>query len=144
MNTKTKIEQLIVHEMPNTLLSHFKSGWFRFQWCGKIQNDEFKIWRNDLWSGFLYPIIKGKIIDNKVKLTYSLNPIGRILFFLWSVGLPILIISEPLRVLSNGKGTYILFIVVLIIPLCFYLFIRYVKRKSMKITVNAFKEHIKT
>ena len=51
--------------------------------CGEVTGNKFTIWKTNLWTSIFYPVIKGEIVsDNKIKLSLSINIIGKVIFFL--------------------------------------------------------------
>jgi hypothetical protein len=61
---------------------------------GSIDNSSFKIWTNDQKSsgatGIFYPIVEGRLkqLSRGIEIEFSskMNPVGRVIFFLISIG----------------------------------------------------------
>lgn len=143
MDIEKKIKKLINHRMANTFANHLKSILHKNQWCGSIINNEFIVWKSGGWNGLFYPLIKGRIIENEVKLSYSLNPIGKIFFPILIFLFTIFIVLKPLEVLFARGGNAILVVVLLSIIICFALISNYLQKKALKISIAEFSDFLK-
>lgn len=143
MEIEKKIQKLIKHKMEDSFVNHLKSPMYWSQWCGSLFNNEFIVWKNGRWNGPFYPLIKGRIIENEVKLSYALNPIGKILLTIWLLILPIWIVSKPLEVLISGGGNALLVLVVIAVFLCTTIASLYFYKKIIRISIKEFSDFLK-
>jgi hypothetical protein len=105
--TKKDIEKLIELRKKDTFLNHLWNVFsFDLRPKGEINLNEIKVWKQNLWNGIFYPIFIFKLNSNNnlTNITDKLNPIGKMLIGLFSIGIlyPILnIFPFPFDSLMN-------------------------------------------
>lgn len=97
--TKKDVEKLIELRKEDSFLNHlwnvFSSD---FRTKGEINQREIKVWEQNGWNKTFYPIFKFEINSNNhlTNITDTLNPIGKTLIGLFTIGFLYFIISNYL------------------------------------------------
>lgn len=97
---RNKLNDLIEDYSEDNFNSHFQNviSLQTNRISGKVTNEKFVIWHyNHFWSGLIYSVIEGRIIENRedyfIELRTKLNSFGRVLISLISCILGYVIIT---------------------------------------------------
>ena len=149
-NYINKIKSDIKNKRSNTTLNHFKTVlrivflWDFDSMFGEIDGLKFTIWKTDLFASVFYPIISGEFVqDREVKISLKINPLGKIIYFLFCT-LIISFLSIVLIKDSTNINHYLLSGIIILIISIFVFYLGYLGNRVFKSRATRhFNEYLK-